>query len=489
MKVNRLIISLVAAAALSAMGCGSGGSSNSGSGEEALAMKAAKLLIEHNATDEDTGFQCFADGDPWNSLTISDPAGQPIVTALPQTGLVDFGLTEFFFETSEPENAEVPIDDVLARLSEAEYTFTGEIVEAGDSSITTDFSHKIPAGPTLLTPVDGSTGVDPSSVVVSWEAVSSDIDGAQVNIVGYQVIVEEDAPPLYPQGFARALFSVHLPASATSVAIPETFFEDNACYKYEVLAIETSGNQTLSSAAFETGTGCEGEEPPEDDTPMLTAAKLLIEHNATDEDTGFQGFADGDPWNALVINGPGGEQILTVYPEGGLFDFGLTELFFETSEPENAEVPIDDVLARLAAGTYTFTGDMVDGESSAITAIFSHTIPAGPVLLTPADGSTDVDPNNVVISWEAVSSDINGSDITIVGYQVIVETDEEPQFPQGFARPLFSIHLPATVNSIAVPDEFIETGTLYKYEVLAIEQSGNQTLSSAEFTTNSLPRS
>jgi hypothetical protein len=398
--------------------------------------------------------------------------------------ILDTTLTEFFFETSEPENAEVPIDDVLARLSEGEYTFTGVIVEAGDSSIATDFSHQIPAGPTLLTPADGSTGVDPSSVVVSWEPVSSDIDGAQVDIVGYQVIVEEDASPLYPQGFARALLSVHLPASATSVTIPEMFFEDNACYKYEVLSIETSGNQTLSSAAFKTGTGCEGEEPPEDDTPMLTEAKLLIEHNATDEDTGFQGFADGDPWNELVINGPGDEQILTVYPESGLFDFGLTELFFETSEPENAEVPIDDVLARLDAGTYTFTGNMVDGESSEITATFSHTIPAGPELLTPADGSMDIDPNNVVISWEAVSADINGSDVIIVGYQVIIETDEEPQFPQGFARPLFSIYLPAAVTSIAIPDEFIESGMRYKYEVLAIEQSGNQTLSSAEFRTN-----
>ena len=209
MKVNGFIMSLVAAIALLGIGCG-GGSSNSGSDEDAPVLKAAKLLIEHNATDEDTGFQCFADGDPWNSLTISDPAGQPIVTALPQTGLVDFGLTEFFFETSEPENAEVPIDDVLARLSEGEYTFTGEIVEAGDSLITTDFSHRIPAGPTLLTPVDGSTGVDPSSVVVSWEPVLSDIDGAQVDIVGYQVIVEEDAPQPLDALSVLAQFSHHL---------------------------------------------------------------------------------------------------------------------------------------------------------------------------------------------------------------------------------------------------------------------------------------
>jgi hypothetical protein len=184
-----------------------------------------------------------------------------------------------------------------------------------------------------------------------------------------------------------------------------------------------------------------------------------------------------------VISGPDGEQILTVYPETGLFDFGLTELFFETSEPPNNEVPIGDVLARLPEGTYTFTGDMVDGNESEITATFTHTIPAGPQLLTPADGSTDVDAGNTVISWQPVTQDINGSAVTIVGYQVIVEKDEEPQYPQGFAQSLFSIHLPATATSIAVPPEFMESGETYAYEVLAIESSGNQTLSSAEFET------
>ena len=135
-----------------------------------------------------------------------------------------------------------------------------------------------------------------------------------------------------------------------------------------------------------------------------------------------------------MIRDPDGEQILTVYPETGLFDFGLTELFFETSEPPNDEVPISDVLARLPEGTYTFTGDMVDGDESEITATFTHTIPAGPQLLTPTDGSTNVDASNTVITWEPVTQDINGSAVTIVGYQVIVEKDEEPQYPQGFAR-------------------------------------------------------
>ena len=467
-------------------GCGIGGSSgdgSNGSDNATAVLKDAKLLIEHNATDEDTGFQGFVDGTPWNRLTIRGPGGKSILTVTAQGGLLGFGLTELFFETSEPPNATVPIDRVLARLAEGDYAFTGEMVEADDRSDQTPFTHRSPAGPKLLTPADGATGVDPDQVVVSWESVTEDLNGAAINIVGYQVIVEKDEVPQFPQGFAGALFSVYLPASATRMRVPAEFFENDACYKYEVLAIEESGNQTLSSAAFETGTGCSRAVAAAVSTPRLTAAKLLIEHNATDRDTGFQGFVDGDPWNQLTISGPGGEIVLTVNAEGGLLDFGLTELFFETSEPPNSEVPIAEVLAHLPAGTYTFTGDMVDGGQSTRTVVFSHAIPAGPKLLTPADGATDVDPDNVVVSWESVSEDLNGAAINIVGYQVIVEKDETPLFPQGFARALFSIHLPAEARSVTVPKEFVESGTPYKYEVLAIAENGNQTLSSAEFET------
>ena len=142
------------------------------------------------------------------------------------------------------------------------------------------------------------------------------------------------------------------------------------------------------------------------------------------------------------------------------------------------------MLERLPEGTYSFTGELVGGGQSTVVTTFSHTIPAGPVLTNPADGATDVDPNNLVVSWEAVTTDLDRNPgITIVGYQVIVELAEEPEFPQGFAQPVFSVYLPATATSVTVPSEFMTSGAPYEYEVLAIEESGNQTLSSAEFTT------
>src|SRR5262245_22592431 len=69
----------------------------------------------------------------------------------------------------------------------------------------------------------------------------------------------------------------------------------------------------------------------------LKEAKLIIEHNATDHDTGFQGFIDSEGWKRLDVTGPDG-IVLTLRGRGSLGKLGLTELFFETVEPANADV-------------------------------------------------------------------------------------------------------------------------------------------------------
>ncbi len=460
------------------------GNSDDDQDEETSGLEDAKLLIEHNSTDEDTGFQGFFDGEPWNELVVTGPDEERILTASTRGGLFNFGLTELFFETSEPENDEVPIENVLARLAEGQYKGTGDFVDTETGSLSTLFSHSIPVGPELLSPEHEAEEVDPTNLVISWNPVSTDLGGDNVNIVAYQVIVEEAIESAFRQSVVSAEFSIYLPGDATQVSVPAEFMGDNKCYEYEVLAIEELGNQTLSSAEFETGEGCDSEESEEDETPQLRVAKLLIEHNATDKDTGFQAFADGDPWNQLTISDPNSNPVVMIQTEGGLNNFGLTELFFETSEPPNDEVSISEVIALLPEGDYLFTADLADGDSSSITATFTHTIPAPPQLTAPADGASDVDPDNAVISWEAVSQDIEGVDITIVGYQVIVERDEDEQeFPAGFTEPVFSVYMPASTTRVSVPKEFLESGESYAYEVLAIEQSGNQTISSAEFET------
>jgi hypothetical protein len=85
----------------------------------------------------------------------------------------------------------------------------------------------------------------------------------------------------------------------------------------------------------------------------------------------------------------------------------------------------------------------------------------------------------IVIDWDDVTDPFPGTDlaVAIVGYQVIVERVS----PQPLL--VFSVNLPATVTQVTVPAEFIEAGAEYNVEVLAIEASGNQTISELGFTT------
>ena len=216
----------------------------------------------------------------------------------------------------------------------------------------------------------------------------------------------------------------------------------------------------------------------------LKEAKLIIEHNATDNDTGFQGFFDSEGWKSLDVRGPGG-KVLSLSGKGDLGELGLTELFFETVEPENADIPIDEVLAALPAGNYEISGKGIEaGETTgpiAGTAQLTHTIPAGPELLTPAQGAT-VPSEDLIMSWNAVTETIDGGPVTIIAYQLIVEEDQEPD-PSMIGSFGLSMYLSPEVTSIALPDGFLEPGTAYAWEVLAIEESGNQTLSSGEFET------
>jgi hypothetical protein len=218
--------------------------------------------------------------------------------------------------------------------------------------------------------------------------------------------------------------------------------------------------------------------------PPLKDAKLNIEHNATDHDTGFQGFIDSEGWQRLDVRGPGG-QVLTFEARGSLAKLGVTELFFETVEPANADVSIDAILAKLPEGRYTIAGPAQENGKSAGrtsgTAWLTHDIPAGPKLVSPAEGAR-VPVRGVVARWQPVSKTITGQPVKIIAYQLIIEKDVAPH-RHMIGKFGLSMYLPPSVTSIAVPNGFLEPGTKYQWEVLAIEPSGNQTLSSGEFRT------
>jgi len=198
-------------------------------------------------------------------------------------------------------------------------------------------------------------------------------------------------------------------------------------------------------------------------------ARVFFEYNSTPNDLGVHVFLDGEDWRRLRIVNPDGRTIFAVEGSGPYRDLGLTELFFEGAEPNLADVPLEELLARFPAGEYTLIGRTVDGAQITGTAMLTHAIPAGPSNVTAALTL----PSTLIISWDAVTGPPPGfpnEPITIVGYQVIVGT--------------FQVTVPATQLSVTVSPEFVVSlpSGPNAFEVLAIEAGGNQTITEGSFT-------
>jgi hypothetical protein len=249
-----------------------------------------------------------------------------------------------------------------------------------------------------------------------------------------------------------------------------------------ILALFTLLVSTYSAAPSARATAAQ---PASEAVTPLAEAKLNIEHNATDEDTGFQGFLDSDGWKRLEVTGPDG-LVLTLEGQGALGNLGLTELFFESVEPENADVPVEDVLGMLPEGEYIIEGTGIEaGERTGPTrgvALLTHTIPAGPELVSPEEDEVVSADDELVVRWRPVTETIDGQPVEIIAYQLIIEKDAEPH-PHMIGIFGLSMHLPADVTEVTIPGEFLEPGTDYSWEVLAIEESGNQTISESAFST------
>jgi hypothetical protein len=201
----------------------------------------------------------------------------------------------------------------------------------------------------------------------------------------------------------------------------------------------------------------------------LAAATMIVEVNATDGDAGLQVFLDGKPWRSMTISGPDGRTLLAVNAEARLRNFGLTELFSESSEPPFDVFPLAKFKALFPEGKYTFAGTTVEGQRVVRRATLTHAIPDGPEIVSPAAGAA-VARDDAVARWKRVSTPAG---IDVVGYRAIV-TREEP-------LRVFSVDLPASARRVRVPAEFLESRTEYKLEVQAIEASGNQTLTEVAF--------
>ena len=250
-----------------------------------------------------------------------------------------------------------------------------------------------------------------------------------------------------------------------------------------------SGNQGGGASQADPAATCPPADAKPGQTTQIATAKLIIEYNATDQDIGVHGAFDDHGWKVLCVFDPTGRLVLKVSPESQLRDLTMAGIFFESREPPASEFSFADLEARFPEGEYTVRAESFDGQILVGSATFTHDVPAAPVIQTPELAADPRDARkalvplqDLVVSWQDVTETVSGEPVDITGYEVIV-TNEGAEDPNGFSVPIYDVHVPPSLNALRVPVEFLEAGTVYELEVLALEASGNQTISVGFFKT------
>jgi hypothetical protein len=223
-------------------------------------FKFMNIHFETNASGCDMGIQILFDTDGVTEVSIEAPNDEVVFSSQTPAGMEDtHDQTEGFQERVEPPIVELedalgcePPDDAIslgelfAAWPAGEYEFeatSGGVDFEGEARLT----HKIPAGPEITAPEDGTVVPAGKPLVIEWKKVTGPIlpKLGPVRIVGYHLLLKnvskESTGPLVPPAF-----DVDVPANVTSVVVPKAYFERGQVYEFEVLATDTGGNQTIT---------------------------------------------------------------------------------------------------------------------------------------------------------------------------------------------------------------------------------------------------
>jgi hypothetical protein len=199
---------------------------------------------------------------------------------------------------------------------------------------------------------------------------------------------------------------------------------------------------------------------------LVVPVELFIEYNATDGEASLQAFFDGPAWTRVRVVGPAGRTIVeTRDPSGVLGVVDLTELMSESPDPT-----LTQLLKMFPPGDYSFRGTALGGDPFEGKGRLSYDLPDPVVIIA-------IDPTVPVIIWTWAPR--RRSPIQeLASVQVVLEN------ARGIAMG-FDLH-PST-TSFVVPAEFLEPGTAYQVDVVAIAANGNRTVTESAFVTPGHP--
>ena len=163
-----VLTALTVTAAVAMATTGGGGGGGKAAARKPLEFEEHNLYIETNDTDKDAGLQVFVDAEQWRHFKLLDKSGDTMVDLNTKGKVRDVGLSELFFEASEPSFDELPFSKFKKQFPEGRYRFRGETV-SGRKMVGADTAHARDsrrAEPDF--PAKDST-LDPDGFTVTWD--------------------------------------------------------------------------------------------------------------------------------------------------------------------------------------------------------------------------------------------------------------------------------------------------------------------------------
>jgi hypothetical protein len=232
------------------------------------------------------------------------------------------------------------------------------------------------------------------------------------------------------------------------------------------------------------------------ETVELDVSFIFLELNSTDQDLGIHSSLDAEAWRKMRIRGPNNRTFANITARSGLGRQGITQLDFESAEPEiPEEIDVATTLGRAPEGLYRFKGQTINKNRLIGEWELSH------VMAAPAEADISVggvpwvcDGNNpntdVLIEWDAVTEafddeevdpdgllgggeELTGDDVAIL-YTLVIERDEDEDLP----KLVFRFDLPPGENdsfAFTVPAQVFSYSGVYKWEIIVRTGTHNQT--------------
>ena len=220
------------------------------------------------------------------------------------------------------------------------------------------------------------------------------------------------------------------------------------------------------------GSASGGGDNPKKKPLKLEDSNVFLEINGTDGDAGIHLELGGEPWSKLRVADPGGRRILDIRAKSKLGNHGLSGIFIESAEPGFDELSFKRFKRRFPEGKYRITGETTAGRALRGNDKLSHAVPKEPAVTFPTDGGT-VDRNGFVFRWDPPSD----KKVEIVRYQLTVSNEDAKNGE-------VIIEVGPNRTSATIGGEYLSPGDTYAAELIALEKSGNQTISALEFKTS-----